>query len=358
MSVGEWDIVRTTYRVSDFVSWTKSGTLELSPSFQRRPVWQPKAKSYLIDTIIRGLPIPIVFVRELPTDMDSFEPKREVVDGQQRLRTVLSFISDSLVDDFQTNRDDFSISRSHAKELANKRFKDLEVSYRQRILDYQFSVHVFPAHVNDRDILQIFARMNSTGVKLNAQELRNAEFFGEFKTLMYTLAAEQLPRWRRWGVFTEYEIARMEEVELTSEFALLVMHGVAGKSKAALQNAYAQYDDEFREAPEVARRVHAVMEEIDRTLGADLSRLVLRRKTVIYSLFATFYGHMYGFERGLTSARPKKLTPQQIDHIKSAADALEKKAAPIPVLESIARRTTNPGSRRVLIEFLMGSQAN
>jgi len=47
-----WEISKTTYKVSDFISWQRSRTLVLSPSFQRRPVWQPSAKSYLLDTIV------------------------------------------------------------------------------------------------------------------------------------------------------------------------------------------------------------------------------------------------------------------------------------------------------------------
>ena len=84
--------------------------------------------------------------------------------------------------------------------------------------------------VGDREVLSIFARMNSTGVKLNQQELRNAEFFGAFKTLIYESASSQLPRWRSWGVFDEEAIARMEEVELTTEFALLMFRGLTAKT--------------------------------------------------------------------------------------------------------------------------------
>ncbi|MFD2270570.1 DUF262 domain-containing protein [Undibacterium arcticum] len=58
-------------------------------------------------------------------------------------------------------------------------FRDLPNDLQQRILDYQFSVHVLPSSVDDREVLQVFARMNSTGVKLNDQELRNANFFSE-----------------------------------------------------------------------------------------------------------------------------------------------------------------------------------
>ena len=52
------------YSINDFIEWEQQGQLELNPAFQRRPVWSDKAKSYLIDTILRGKPIPKVFIRQ------------------------------------------------------------------------------------------------------------------------------------------------------------------------------------------------------------------------------------------------------------------------------------------------------
>jgi uncharacterized protein with ParB-like and HNH nuclease domain len=95
----KWEIIKTQYKVSDFITWKRSKSLTLSPYFQRRSVWKKGAKSYLIDTVIRGLPIPIIFIRERKNDLDSLEPKREVVDGQQRLRTLFSFIQPKLLED-------------------------------------------------------------------------------------------------------------------------------------------------------------------------------------------------------------------------------------------------------------------
>src|SRR5437764_1428576 len=92
-----WQITQTTYRVSDFVSWQRTGSLELSPSFQRRPVWENGAKSLLIDTISRGFPMPVLFLRDSPSGLDTMEPVREVVDGQQRIRTVMSFVAPNLL---------------------------------------------------------------------------------------------------------------------------------------------------------------------------------------------------------------------------------------------------------------------
>ena len=81
------------YSINDFRAWYERKELILSPKFQRRRVWSEKAKSYLIDTILRGLPIPPVFIRE-KIDIDISKSIREVIDGQQRLRAILDFLSD------------------------------------------------------------------------------------------------------------------------------------------------------------------------------------------------------------------------------------------------------------------------
>ena len=118
------NIAKTVYKVSDFLSWQRSKSLVLSPSFQRRPVWLSGAKSYLIDTVVRGLPMPIIFLRE-QTDLQTLEPTREVVDGQQRLRTLIAFVEPNSLKDFNSDLDDFTIKKTHNSELSGKRFSEL-----------------------------------------------------------------------------------------------------------------------------------------------------------------------------------------------------------------------------------------
>ena len=66
----EIDIRRSQFSVADFLSWQKDGTLNLRPVFQRRSVWKPGAKSYFLDTVTRGLPAPIIYLRQR-LDLDS-----------------------------------------------------------------------------------------------------------------------------------------------------------------------------------------------------------------------------------------------------------------------------------------------
>lgn len=350
-----FDVTRTLYKVSDFLGWQKSATLILSPSFQRRSVWKKGAKSYLIDTIVRGLPIPILFLRERRTDLNSFEPIREVIDGQQRIRTLISFISPELLNDLDADRDIFTVLRSHNKELAGKLFTKLSNDIKARILDYQFSVHVLPPGIDDREVLQIFARMNSTGTKLNNQELRNAEFFGEFKTCMYELALKHLNRWRNWKIFTEDNISRMAEVELTSELAIFMLEGISAKKKSIIDKFYKEYDENFPQRAELEKRFDKVMDSIDNTLGSEMSILSYRNKTLFYGLFVIVYEILFDSKSLTEHIKPAQLTQQHINNLRAFADKIEKKDITLELLDAITHRTTDVSSRKVLVKHLLSA---
>src|SRR5438132_5937766 len=153
------NITKTVYKVSDFLSWQRADSLSLSPSFQRRSVWPTAAKSFLIDTVVRGLPMPIIILRE-QTNLDTLEPVREVVDGQQRLRTVISFIEPDLIKDFDSKRDAFVVTRTHNRDIAGKTFRQLSPDIRKRILAYDYSVHVIPYDTENQQVLQFYHLMN------------------------------------------------------------------------------------------------------------------------------------------------------------------------------------------------------
>ncbi len=333
-------IIKTHYKVSDFIAWAKASTLVLSPLFQRRSVWPAGAKSYLIDTIVRGLPIPIIFLRERKTNLDTLQAEREVVDGQQRIRTILSFIQPKLIKGFKQDTDAFTIRRAHNKPLAGLPFGELPEAVRQSILDYQFSVHILPSSVDDREVLQIFARMNSTGLKLNDQELRNAAFYGEMKTSMYSISAEQLQRWREWGILTETQISRMLEVEITSEFAQFMISGIVGKTQKAIDTLYKDFDDRWDERSEVERRFRHCMDEIDRTVGSEIAQTVFRNRAGFFALFCVVYGLAFGIASGLTRKKAESLPSSFKALALKTSDAVQQAKAPEQVLESLARRTT------------------
>src|SRR5262245_28141625 len=83
---------KATYTPTDFELWRSSDMLVISPKFQRRSVWRLPARSYFIDTLLRGMTVPPIYLR-LIQHPEKKKPVREVVDGQQRIRTVLEFIA-------------------------------------------------------------------------------------------------------------------------------------------------------------------------------------------------------------------------------------------------------------------------
>jgi Protein of unknown function DUF262 len=361
----EAQTLRTLYRVSDFVGWQREGVLELNPNFQRRSVWKKGAKSFLMDTILRGFPVPIIFLRDKKTDLKTLKAKRDVVDGQQRIRTLLSFVDPALLPDYDPKRDDFEIYRTHNRELGGKRFDQLSLANRQRILDYQFSVHSFPTDTDDRMILQIFARMNATGVKLNGQELRNAEFFGEFKTSAYELATEQLYRWRDdWEVFSPDGIARMMEVEMASEFMAYIISGVLEKKTATIDSFYKYYDAAFPDHHEVERRFRIVFDTIEDFLRNGI-HLLFKSRTMFFALFAAVYGLQFeprapthGRLRlseipHLSKDKAAPLTPEMRGKLIRNATAIKDRQAPEAVQNARRSGTTDASNRRALINYLV-----
>ena len=348
------NISKTVYKVNDFLSWQRTDSLLLSPSFQRRSVWPEAAKSLLIDTVVRGIPMPIIFLRE-KTDLQSLEPVREVVDGQQRLRTLIAFIEPTLLKDYDEDKDSFVVRKTHNEAIAGRTFRQLDSEVRKQILNYDFSVHVLPSDTDDRDVLQIFARMNSSGVKLNAQELRNAEFYGAFKQLAYILAYEQLDRWRKWKVFSEMDIARMSEVEGTSDYIGIMLNGIQTKSQAALNKFYTKYEESFPYATEVTRRLHAVMDKLDETIGSEISTTVFVRKALFETLFTFFYDLLFGLDSQLKRAKANPLPARVVKAIKDASDRIQHEELPEDLAKVLRGATTNKQSRIVRLQFLQES---
>ncbi len=346
------DVEPTTYRVADFVKWQRDGTLNLHPPFQRRSVWNPASKGLLVDTVVRGLPVPLLFLRE-KIDLDSQDAIREVVDGQQRLRTLFAYIDDTMLPDFDADRDFFTITRSQNRELAGKRFQDLTDRDRLKILSYKFAVVVLPTTVEDRDILEIFARINSTGTKLNHQELRNAEYFGAFKDSMYRLGHEQLERWRAWRVISDDQIARMQEVQLVSDLSLSMIRGLTGRSQARLNRIYKEFDESMPFQEELERRVRQIFDDIDDLMGKTIPRTVYSSEVHFFSLFSYLYDLRWGLASSLGEAVPgTKLTRSTRTCLVDVSEKFATEDVPKDVLDAVQRASTDIGRRKTRLNFM------
>lgn len=279
------------YSVRDFEEWQERSELVLAPKFQRRDVWNPKAKSYLIDTIIRGKPIPKLYMRQNVAP-SSRRTTREIVDGQQRLRTVLSFVSDG-----------FKLSRTHNKELGGSFFSQLDTGTQKDILKYEFVVDLLQ-DMPDNEIYDLFARINSYGEKLRPQELRNARYFGEFKTAVYDLAKNFSGFLESNEIFSAKAILRMAEAEFISELLLAMEEGIKEGKKGIIDAAYVEYDDDFPNRARHEKRFGEVVDTISAIVGDELPTLKFRGPKLFYPLFCSVYHMKFGLPK--LTATPRK----------------------------------------------------
>lgn len=308
------------YSIRDFEEWLERGELVLNPKFQRREVWSDKARSYLIDTIVRGKPIPKIYMRQ-DVNPETRKTKREIVDGQQRLRSVLDFL-----------KDEFKISRAHHRELGGKYFSGLDQGTQRDILRYEFVVDLLQ-DMPDNEVYDLFARINTYSEKLKPQELRNAKWFGEFKSSVYQLAQEFVTFFESNKIFSSKQILRMAEAEFISELLLAMEEGIREGSKAVIDAAYKKYDDTFPNRSAHEKRFRETMDAIGTIVGQDLPGSKFRATRLFYPLFCA----VFNFKFGLPRLGIAKSSLRVADHPKLRA-SLERMSAQIARVEAARKK--------------------
>ncbi|MBZ4487415.1 DUF262 domain-containing protein [Microbacterium sp. cx-55] len=262
----QWFLEATHHTVSWFWKRHKAEELELKPPYQRNPVWQEKQQAALMDTILRGYPVPELYL-QTRVDADGDETYI-VVDGQQRIRACLTFIAGDvpLGDESGT--------------LAGSYFDDLTDDQRRQVFQYKFVVRELPS-LADAEIRDIFGRLNRNNIALNAQELRHSTYWGEFIKTMESLSSNDF--WVTSGVFTANDIRRMLDIEYVSELAVSLLYGLQNK-KSNLDKYYRNFESEFPDRETAVSTFSAVLGELSQLLSWPTD-LRWKKKTDFYSLF-------------------------------------------------------------------------
>ncbi len=153
------------------------GKICMDPSFQRNFVWKNKQMSELIESVIIGIPLPLIYLAE------SQRGDLVVVDGRQRLTTFIKFLND----EFRLN------GLRILKDINGCCFSDLEKEkryskYATSIEDFQLVVQVIKYPTPDKVRFDIFDRVNRGGTPLNKQEMRNALYQGQSTQMLKELS--------------------------------------------------------------------------------------------------------------------------------------------------------------------------
>lgn len=265
-----------TWLIGDLVNWYKSKELIINEDFQRHSVWSAQAKTLLIDSILNGVPLPKIFIR---TKIDGRLQKtiKEIVDGQQRIRSIVEFANNSLT------------LGSKSERFAGKIYSDLSDDLQQAFLGYPITAEQL-LNATDDDVIDIFARLNSYTVSLNAAEKRHAHYQTELKFFVRRMSTKH--RWfiEKYTIFTTRQRFRMDDDEFFAELTRLVVDGIGDGGAEKMNKFYANMPDtKFDENEQ--RRVEATLDELIAFLDNDLGAFLkgsLGRHYQLYGLCAAY----------------------------------------------------------------------
>ena len=268
----------TTQDITWLLDLARNKQLNLEPPYQRRSVWTRQDRQFFLDTIFRDYPSPAIFLHK--TISNDGHVTYHVVDGKQRLQTILDFANDKI-----------SISKDYGDaRLDGKKWSSIlkgDDKLKHQFWNYQISVEMVD-RVEGSLINEVFDRLNRNARKLTRQELRHAKFEGWFATQVETESENET--WKTLGVVTTARIKRMADTQFISELLLVVLEGaVLGFDQDDLDVLYGKYDD----APENSDNPFSE-EKFNKTVSAARSYLTkMEGHNKAISEFAQSFTHFY-----------------------------------------------------------------
>ncbi len=254
-----------------------SGKLIVDTTYQRRKVWNDQDKIRLIETILLELVIPEVFFWTASRNPDTGEAITHIVDGQQRINTIVDYINGEFILDKK-----YLLNDDVKNSCGDLLFKDLSAEYKQKIWEYPISIVEIDSDCSKDEIKQMFYRLNLTNYNLNPQEKRNSldsEFGDKCDSLL------TLDFWKEKRIFSSNDAKRMKDVEYCCSIYILANEGIVDQTnQKKINEYYDDYKDEFDKDDKIKDKVISAMDIIDElTDKATIS--FVSKKAQMYTLF-------------------------------------------------------------------------
>lgn len=182
-------------KIIDIYREIVSGIVKLSPDFQRKFVWNDKHKESFLETILKKYPFPEVYIADGIIDTKNKTTEKWVVDGQQRLSTIVDYIDGK----------DMKLSKI-------RKFKDLSEEEQKDFLRYPIVVRDL-GNIDITVVKEIFKRINSVNYALNSMEIKNALYDGEYISTAKEILQDNAKFFEKFDIFSTNETSRMKDLE-------------------------------------------------------------------------------------------------------------------------------------------------
>lgn len=302
------------HTIADIRDWNGNGTLLLQPDYQRREVWGDAARVMLIDSIINDIPMPKIFVSKAIKDMRTY---RSVIDGQQRITTILSFLDDG-----------FKLEDPYSGPYDGKKFSELPDEIRNDFLLYAIDFNE-ASGLAPEELREVYSRVNKYLVPLNRQELRKADFPGKFLKIAEEIA--NLDSLDDMGLFNATARRRSLDVEYVSELLAAQLTGISDK-----KDAIDECCRDYAAWPEVeSNAARAEFEGVISDIAIIFDSSYPMKKTR-WKQKADFYSLFFAV---LTLRRSGFALPSDVNFLRQDLTLLDKRIAPtseVPILSKYA----------------------
>ena len=266
--------------------------MELRPFYQRRPRWDPVRQSRLIESFIMNIPVPPLFVYE--SDL----AKYEVMDGQQRITAIR---------DFYTNRLELQ-GLDQWPELNGRIYEKLPTEIRKgidrRSISYIVLLKESTVTSEDEALLrqQVFERLNTGGVKLSKQEIRNSIYHGAFNDLLLELAQNSDFR-STWGL---YPFTKEEQVNPPSELLMNPMYAKMNDAEIILRFFALRHAEHYQRGMAGFLNLYSVRARKFSEPDIQVLRALFTETiTLVHQVYGDLLFRTWDAEKGAWSAKPQ-----------------------------------------------------
>ena len=234
--------------------------LELAPAYQRNFIWSISDQRYLIESVRLGNPIPNFFLLKTTKGF-------EMVDGQQRSRTIMSFLNG----DFKDEDGEF---------YTKKKYPNL--------LNYEFPVTII-TDVAGQSIEQFYAIVNKTGIHLNKPEVRKAEYY-DTRMLQLVKDISDSNKFKSLKLFSETTLKRMNDTEFVAELVVLTTKGHVDKKNHL--DEYFEKDISTDEVGKIKNNFNIVLDRVSLLNRKHaLAKTRYKQRNDFYTLFDFIFNH-------------------------------------------------------------------
>ena len=271
----------SNYSIVEIVGMLERKELIVNRDYQRASgIWRPAPSAYFIDTILEGYPFPKIYMYEY-LEKGARRIRREIVDGQQRIGTIMRFYHNELrlVGDGR---------------FRGKCFNDLDDDAQAQFLSYSVAVDVI-RNATRSGILQMFRRMNAYTLPLNAAEKRHSSFLGLFKWFVNDLSDQLNEFFVEFGVFTARQITRMADATLIADCILAMERGIISTNASDLNRLYTQYDETFDCSDDYSQVIRQTFDFISENFGG-LRGSFMMKPYALHSLFTALVHARFGID--------------------------------------------------------------